>query len=292
MTTRAYPFAAARIFNTPLLVHPVKGEVIARALAARLGIAGIEHEGPVVLAGDWFDDDEAPTDSPEPDRGYDLIDGIACIDVSGVLVHRNGYLRPSCGILGYDGIRQTWLNAIEDDRVRAIAAICNSPGGEVSGCFELVDFIHASRELKPSVAILDDMAFSACYAIASACDQVTVPRTGGTGSVGVIAMHADFSKRLAAEGVKVTIFQYGERKADGSEFFPLSKEAAARFQSDIDELGRIFVDTVARNRGLTTAAVRATQAGTYLGAAGVGVGFADAVAAPAEAFQSLLAQLG
>ena len=33
MTKRAYPFAAARIFNTPLLVHPVKGEVIARALA-------------------------------------------------------------------------------------------------------------------------------------------------------------------------------------------------------------------------------------------------------------------
>ena len=145
MTKRAYPFAAARIFNTPLLVHPVKGEVIARALATRLGIGSVEHEGPVVLAGDWFDDDDAPADGPEPDRGYDLVDGVACIDVSGVLVHRNGYLRPSCGLLGYDGIRQCWLNALQDERVRAIAAICNSPGGEVSGCFELVDFIHASR---------------------------------------------------------------------------------------------------------------------------------------------------
>jgi hypothetical protein len=148
------------------------------------------------------------------------------------------------------------------------------------------------RGAKPTVAILDDIAFSACYAIASACDQIVVPRTGGTGSVGVVAMHADWSKRLAAEGVKVTIFQYGDRKADGNEYFPLSPEARERFQADIDELGRIFVDTVARNRGMTTAAVRKTQAATYLGAAGVEVGFADAVAAPDEAFQSLLAQLG
>lgn len=290
---KTYPFAAARIFNTPLLIHPVKGEIIARALSARLGITSVEFDGPAVMAGDWYGDDDVPAgDGPAPDRGYDLVDGVAVVDISGTLVHRNGYLRPSSGMLGYDGIRQTWINALEDSAVRAIAAVCNSPGGEASGCFDLCDFIADHRGAKPTVAILDDIAFSACYAIASACDQIVVPRTGGTGSVGVVAMHADWSKRLAAEGVKVTIFQYGDRKADGNEYFPLSPEARERFQADIDELGRIFVDTVARNRGMTTAAVRKTQAATYLGAAGVEVGFADAVAAPDEAFQSLLAQLG
>lgn len=286
------PFVAARIFNTPLLIHPAKGQAIAQALSARLGITSVEMNGPTVLAGDWFGEDEPEREEREPDRGYDLVEGIAVLDISGVLVHRNGYLRPSCGMLGYDGIRQAWINALEDERVSGIAAICNSPGGEVSGCFDLVDFIHETRGAKPSLAILDDMAFSACYAIASACEQIAVPRTGGTGSVGVIAMHAEFSKRLSADGVKVTVFQYGARKADGNEFFPLAPEAAARFQKDVDELGVLFTDTVARNRGMTTAKVRATQAGTYLGAAGVEVGFADAVMAPDEAFRTLLAKLG
>jgi ClpP class serine protease len=65
----------------------------------------------------------------------------------------------------------------------------------------------------------------------------------------------------------------------------------ARFQADIDTMGELFVATVARNRGLTPDQVRATQAGTFLGAAGVDIGFADAVMAPDEAFGALLASL-
>jgi ClpP class serine protease len=57
-------------------------------------------------------------------------------------------------------------------------------------------------------------------------------------------------------------------------------------------MGELFVQTVARNRNLSAAAVRKTQATTFLGAAGVEIGFADAVMAPDEAFESLLAELG
>lgn len=286
----SYPFTAARVFNTPLLIHPVKGRVIAQALAAQFGITSVEINGIQPLAGAWSDDADF-SEANEPDRGYDLVQGVALIDVSGTLVHRNGGLRPYSGLLGYDSLTRTWLNALADPSVKAIAAVCNSPGGEVSGCFDFADLIYRTRGEKPTLAILDDMAFSACYAIASACEQISVPRTGGTGSVGVVAMHADMSKRLTAEGIKVTIFQYGDRKADGSECIALSDEAREHFQADINEIGQLFDETVARNRNMTTAAVRATQAGTYLGAAGAEMGFADAVMAPDEAFRSLLATL-
>ena len=119
-----------------------------------------------------------------------------------------------------------------------------------------------------------------------------IPRTGGTGSVGVICMHVDMSKALGAAGVNVTLIHYGDRKADGSDSQPLSKEAMSRYQSDVDAMGELFVKTVARNRGLSVKAVRDTQATTFLGAAGVEIGFADAVMAPDEAFRSLLAELG
>ena len=139
---------------------------------------------------------------------------------------------------------------------------------------------------------MNESAYSAAYALASACEQITVPRTGGTGSVGVICMHLDQSRAIDKAGFAVTIIKYGDRKADGNQFMPLSKEALERFQADVDEMGELFVATVARNRGLSVSVVRNTQATTFLGAAGVEIGFADAVMAPDEAFQSLLNELG
>jgi ClpP class serine protease len=141
-------------------------------------------------------------------------------------------------------------------------------------------------------AILTEGAYSAAYAIASAADRILVPRTGGTGSVGVICACVDFSRALDAAGISVELITYGDRKADGNEFSPLTKEARARFQADVDTMGDLFVETVARNRGIATAKVRDTQASTYMGAKGVSIGFADAVLAPNEAFRSLLDELG
>lgn len=293
---KAYPFVAARMFGVPLLIHPTKGRVIAQALAGRLNITSVQYEGPQAAtvrpqAGDWFDDDDKFSGEAE-ESGYDVVEGVAIVPVHGTLIHRGTSLRPYSGMLGYNAIATNYLTALQDSNVRAVVLDCNSPGGEVSGCFDLVDTIYAHRGAKPTWAILDDMAYSACYAIASACDKVIVPRTGGTGSVGVVTMLAEYSKALDGAGIKVHIYTHGARKAEGNPYQPVSKEAAAAIQADVDWLGDLFDETTARNRGMTVAEVRATQAATYLGAAGVDVGFADAVMAPDEAFRSLLAELG
>jgi signal peptide peptidase SppA len=192
---------------------------------------------------------------------------------------------------GYDGLRQNFLTALTDSDVKAIMLDVDSPGGEVSGCFDLVDTIYNARGKKPIWAILNESAYSAAYAIASAADRIIVPRTGGTGSIGVICAHVDFSKALTSAGVKVTFITYGDRKADGHSEIPLSPEALEGFQSDIDTMGALFVNTVARNRNIAADRVRGTQAATYLGADGVTQGLADAVMAPDAAFRALLAEL-
>lgn len=56
-------------------------------------------------------------------------------------------------------------------------------------------------------------------------------------------------------------------------------------------MGELFVNTVARNRNISAATVRDTQAATYLGANGVALGLADEVAAPDAAFRALLSTL-
>lgn len=278
---KAYPLQAARVFGTPLAIHAAKAEVIANAFYGfMLGRATAMEDDEVLYSSK--DGDSTP---------YEIVEGVAIIQIAGVLVHKAGWLDAACGMRGYNAIRSDFLSAIDNDNVRAIALAVDSPGGEVSGCFDLVDLIYESRGRKPICAILDDSAYSAAYAIASAADVIYVPRTGGTGSVGVIAMHAEYSKAQESAGIAVTIFQYGDRKSDGNEHAPLSKEARKRFQADVDTMGDLFVSTVARNRGISSARVRATQAGTYLGAEGVQVGFADAVAAPDEAFRALVESL-
>jgi capsid assembly protease len=287
--TPNYPHLAQRLFNTPLAITPGKIEVIMAALADRMGLAKLlRPSGEVVMLAEL----DLTTEAEASNRPYQVVDGVALISIEGTLVQKLGCLHPYSGMTGYDGIRALVSMAMEDDSVCAIAFLVDSPGGEVAGCFDLVDAIYAARGRKPMWSILGENAYSAAYAIASATDRVIVPRTGGTGSVGVICAHVDFSKMLSASGIEVTLITYGDRKADGNEFNPLSKAALARFQADVDTMGDLFVATAARNRKLSTAKVRGTQAGTYMGAAGVDVGFADAVMAPDEAFRSLLAELG
>lgn len=283
-----YHHIAQRLFNTPLALAPSKAEAIVSVLRGRFGIEALFDANGQVMA---FSDPDYDGDTV-PAKGYDIIHGLGVIPVSGTLVQKSGNLRPYCGMTGYDGIRANLSMALDDETVKAIALDIDSPGGEVAGCFDLVDAIYKGRGQKPIWAILTECAYSAAYAIASSCDKIVVPRTGGTGSVGVISMHTEFSRMLDKSGVTVTLIKYGARKAEGNEVQPLSDEALARFQADVDKIGEMFVDTVARNRQLSAAKVRSTEAGTFLGADGVRVGFADAVMAPDEAFASLLAELG
>lgn len=217
------------------------------------------------------------------DSTYSLVHGVAVIPVVGALAQY-----ASDTTTGYDWIKATFLKALHDPKAKAIALVIDSGGGEVAGCFDLVDLIYGSRAVKPLMAICAEHAYSAAYALASACERVSVPRTGGVGSVGVIAAHTDLSGMYRSMGVEVSVIHHGDRKADGHESAPLSPEARARMQSDVDAMGDLFVGTVSRNRGLSIDAVAATQAGTYMGQSGVAIGFADAVLSPDDAFLALL----
>ncbi len=279
------PHLAQKLFNTPLAIHPQKAEVIVSSLTERLGITQIRSS---MTEGD----DEYFSRKAREDSGYDVLEGIAVIPVYGTLVQKLGTLRPYSGMTGYDGIRRVFLTAMNDPEVKGICLDIDSPGGEVAGCFDLVDLIYAERGKKPVHAILSENAYSAAYAIASAADKIYVPRTGGVGSVGVIVIHCDWSQHIKDEGLKVSIITYGNRKAESNPYVTLSDEAKAAIQQDVDEMGRLFVSTVSRNRGLSETVIRNTQAACYLAAEGVQMGLADVVASPDVAFQELMKESG
>lgn len=289
---------ATRLFNAPIALALSAAPLTLQLLERSLAVASADaHAAELQASEGWHDRGRGGNARAERDRPYDVVAGVAIIPVKGVLIQRLGWLwnyGDYLGVSGYDRLRFQLMHALQDDEVDAIAFDIDSPGGEVAGCFDLVDTIHAARGTKPIAAILGESAFSAAYAIASAVDpgRLWVPRTGGTGSVGVIYQHLSIADWLAKTGIVPTLVTKGALKGEGSDLLKLAEGALERLQTDVDWVGALFDQIVSRNRGLSEKDVANTEAGTFLGAKGVDVGFADHVASPDQAFRALLKQLG
>jgi len=258
---------AGRLVNRPLMITPDMLEVILQVLAPRIGLGE-----PGII-----DSPLAVTDFSRSPRYREYTgDGIGLIPVMGPLAYNLSFEDAVCSdIVSYREIQSMFREALADPLITAILFAFDSPGGEVSGVFDLADEIYAARSVKPIYAIVDEAAFSAAYALASSAGTIFIPRTGQAGSVGVIAQFVDQSAFDAKAGFKFTPVFAGERKNDFNPHEPLSDPARAKLQALVDEDYQLFVQTVARNRGLTVEAVIATQAAIYQGDGAIKAGLAD-----------------
>lgn len=282
---QAHPMIG-RFANQPALLLPgseawlatcLRGHAEAEARAEKE--YGADFAGPYDLDGRYGDS--------RADAAYARLGNVAVIPIRGSLLH--GSMARSSYATGYDYIRLAAMQAEADEEIAGIVYLHNSNGGEVAGNFDLVDDI--AKLSKPSVAIVDENAYSASYSLASAADKIVVARTGGVGSIGVLTAHVDMSKMLENVGLDINFIHAGKHKADGNPFQPLGDSVKNRMQARIDALYTEFVNTVARNRGISPEAVRGTEALTYSGQDAIDAGLADAVQAPHEALAAFIDEL-
>ncbi len=255
------PHLASRLYGTPLLLARAKLDVILSVLGERVNWPEHELATPLIPHRSQID---APA-------------GIAVIPVVGSLVRRTVGLDPASGFTSYAEITGMVDAALVDPSIEGIVLDIDSPGGEAGGVFELGERIRAADAVKPVWAVASDTAFSAAYAIGCSASRLLVSRTGGVGSIGVIAMHVDQTARDAQQGYRYTPITAGDHKNDFSPHEALGPEAHARLQAEVDRLYGLFVDHVAAMRKLDADAVRATEAGIYFGMDAVTAGLADAV---------------
>jgi signal peptide peptidase SppA len=238
---------------------------------------------------DEGDDPDEMDDAARSQKPYLVTpEGVAILGVSGTLVKKASWLDAASGMQSYESIRADFQDAVRDPRILGILLDVDSPGGEVGGLFDLADEIYNARAEKPCMAIADDDAFSAAYAIASSAQRLFVTRTGGVGSVGVIALHLDQSGFDEKAGRKYTAIYAGARKNDFNPHEALSGSAKDELQSEIDRLYDMFVGTVARNREMKPALVRNTEAGLYYAEKAISAGFADQVGTFDDALDAVL----
>lgn len=213
-------------------------------------------------------------------------DGVLVVPVKGSLLHDFPF-QFSGWATGYEYIHEAITRGLEDDRVSAIALEINSPGGYVSGNFDLVDRIASSRSQKPIHALVNELACSAAYNIAAACTSISIPRTGVVGSIGVLRVHTDYSGFMEGRGIKTTFIHAGKHKVDGNYLEPLPDSVKERWQADVESTYSDFVAMVARNRGMEESAIRDTEAQVYSSAEALEIGLVDKIGPHPESLVAL-----
>lgn len=181
------------------------------------------------------------------------------------ILHLDGVLEPYTSLRGYvfGGTSTTAFGrafdaAMADDSVGAILTIGHTPGGSVFGTHELSDKIYNARGAKPLVFLSRFQADSAGYSIATAHDRLYVEPSARVGSVGTMVTHQDWSKAYEEAGVREYVIASDDApfKGEWSESQPVSKEYLDELQAMVNEYQKPFVETVARNRGVSVADVR------------------------------------
>lgn len=244
LTSRAYKRCREVIQGTPWAIHPNALELILAIIDER------------TTTGRPSDDEIKQRVGSRRDATPTAVGDVAVIPLVGPIMTRAAAMSQVSGANSLDDFRAQFTQALNDPEISAIVLDIDSPGGTVSGVPEMANEIRAARGQKPIVAVANYLAASAAYWIACACDEVVASPSAEVGSVGVYAAHTDRSAEMEMKGQKVTFVHYGEHKVEGNSFEPLSEEAMANLQSEVDQIGREFESFIAKARGIPVSDVR------------------------------------
>jgi signal peptide peptidase SppA len=142
---------------------------------------------------------------------------------------------------------QAVQQAADDSAVRAIVLSIDSPGGEANGVNETAKLVQSIRGQKPIKAYVGGLSASGAYWIAAAADEIVVDDAAMLGSIGVVSQ---IRKRADLAGVKTIdiVSSQSPLKRPNVE----TEEGRAVIQSRVDAMAQVFINAVAKNRGVSS----------------------------------------
>lgn len=305
MTQLRFAQLMARVVDRPLLILPRHAMAMWNTLCDRFGAA--PGSLPPDPHADLIDAHFAHAASPKPkasrlagsDEGpdgkwvpYRVQNGVGILSVVGELVNRGAWIGANSGLVSYEGIKFQLERLGADPNVRNVILDIESPGGEAVGFEVAVDAVRKLSAEKPVYAVVNGMAASAAYALASGARRIFTSPTGVVGSIGVVMLHLDFSGMLEQDGVKPTLIFAGAHKVDGNPFEALPESVREDLQAEVFAFYDTFVQTVAQGRaGKTSAkAARDTEARTFVGRDAIDARLADDIGTFEQVLDALSAR--
>lgn len=247
-----YEHVAQIVFGEPWAITAEKFLVIQEAMMRLLaGDRPTEEEIAAIVAA-------RPARRPAaPQSGS----SVAVLPLFGTIAHRAGMLGESSGGTSTEAFGADFRALVADPSVSAVVIDVDSPGGTVGGVDELATEIGRAATRKPVVAVANSLAASAAYWLASQASELVSIPSGQVGSIGVMMAHTDASKAMEMRGYRPTIIKSARFKDEGASSAPLTPEAQAHYQEQVDHYHGVFTRAVARGRGVPVSAVRGPQFG-------------------------------
>lgn len=216
-----------------------------------------------------YDDDDS-----EP--AYTVENGVATIDVRGLLVPETGGDYRSWGVTGYANLADYIQQANDDYTVTSIVLDIDSGGGYIAGLDGITETIYQSA--KPIESFVSGDAYSAAYWLAASTIKITATKQSGLASIGVYVIHSEESKWLEERGEKLSIFRSGKWKAAFNWFMPLTADEKTRLQQGVDESANIFFNHVSAQRNVDAKTVASWEGDVFTATKAKELGLIDEIA--------------
>lgn len=205
----------------------------------------------------------------------------AIVEVNGPLVSGDaGFLR-LFGVMGYDNFLSAAIEAAAHENTKALMFRIETPGGDVTGLVEACDELSKITAMMPSATHTGEQMCSAGYWLASAVKEnyITAGPTAQVGSIGILRIHSESSKRMEDAGIKTTVLRSGKFKAEVNSIEPLTDGAKGRAEDQLADVHGMFRAQVRKGRPNLSAEdlAEVTEGQVFLGARAVKAGLADKI---------------
>lgn len=222
----------------------------------------------------------------------DAGDDVAIVPLRGVIVPRANLMTQISGGTSLQKFSARIQAAAADPAIRSIVIAIDSPGGVAIGATEAAAVVRAAREQKPVIAIAYGAMGSAAYWIGSASTKIIASPSSQVGSIGALTVHSERSQADAAAGISRTVFSVGRYKADGNDAEPLTDQARATIQNQVDKVYAMFVGDVAANRSVSLSTIEAKygQGKSFFAAEALALGMIDEVATYDQAIAAIVGE--
>ena len=174
-------------------------------------------------------------------------DQIAVIYAQGMILPGEG----SIDIVSEGAMRKSIKEAREDDKIKAIVLRIDSPGGAALTSELIWREIQLTKEKKPVVVSMGNVAASGGYYIAANADYIFAEPTTITGSIGVFGQIPNLHGIATKYGINAEQVQTHENSLEYSIFEPLKPETAAFIQEGVENVYDMFVKRVSEGRKMT-----------------------------------------
>lgn len=221
----------------------------------------------------------------------EIVDSTAIVRLEGVIAKKMNMFTKISGGVSTELAAKDFQAAIDNQEVKNIILHIDSPGGTVDGTEILANLIYNNRDKKNIIGYVSGQACSGACWILSACSETYLScLTDVVGSIGVVTSHTDYSAFEKSQGVKVTEITAGKYKRIASEHEPLTEEGRKEIESQLNEIYTVFVDSIAKFKGITTEQALAIADGkVFIGQKAVDAGLVDGVSTLPEILSCLKA---